>query len=175
MYPLQTLLYFRRNGGSLKRTLTESFSGIEYFRMKKEVEITFNGTNFDVYVDHNKISVGEGKISPMSLVLVALGGCTGMDVVSILRKMKVNFDLRIFLEGIRREEHPRVYREIHLHYRFYGNNIPEKGVLKAVSLSLNRYCSVSAMLSKSCPIYYRVYINDREVKDGKKYSLEGEG
>lgn len=85
---------------------------------------------------------------PMELLLLALGGCTGMDVVSILRKMKQEFvEFSITAEGERAPEHPKVYTEITLVYSLKGPALDPAKVARAISLSEEKYCSVSAMLS----------------------------
>lgn len=87
---------------------------------------------------------------PMELVLIALGGCTGMDVVSILRKKRVKFDkFEMKISGERAEEHPKVYTKIDIEYIIYGKEINPKDVEHAIELSQSKYCSVSAMLKKS--------------------------
>lgn len=97
--------------------------------------------------------------TPMELVLIALGGCTGMDIVSILQKMKVDFDsLEIGIKGERIEEHPRVYKKIVLVYKVKGSNIPNDKVKEAVKLSQEKYCSISAMLKPKVEINYEIEI-----------------
>jgi len=87
---------------------------------------------------------------PMELVLIALGGCTGMDVVSILRKKKVKFDkFEMKITGERANEHPKVYTKVNIEYLIYGKDIREKDVEQAIELSQTKYCSVSAILKKS--------------------------
>lgn len=87
---------------------------------------------------------------PMELVLVALGGCTGMDVVSILRKKRVKFDkFEIKINAERAEEHPRIYTKIEVEYLIYGEEISPKDIEHAIELSQSKYCSVSAILKKS--------------------------
>ncbi|ONN26988.1 osmotically inducible protein C [Thermosipho affectus] len=92
---------------------------------------------------------------PKELILYSLMGCTGMDVVSLLRKMRVidqmeSFKLEADYENA--SEHPKVYTKIHLKYIFKFNGEPPKEkVEKAVNLSQNRYCAVSAMLKKVVP------------------------
>ncbi|MBT1248152.1 MULTISPECIES: OsmC family protein [unclassified Thermosipho (in: thermotogales)] len=92
---------------------------------------------------------------PKELILYSLMGCTGMDVVSLLRKMRVidqmeSFKLEIDYENA--SEHPKVYTKIHLKYIFKFNGEPPKEkVEKAVNLSQDRYCAVSAMLKKVIP------------------------
>jgi len=82
-----------------------------------------------------------------------------MDVVSILNKMKVNFDsFEIIIDAERAKEHPKVFTKIHLTYRFKGKNLPRDKIEKAVRLSQERYCSVSAMLRKSAEIDWEIEI-----------------
>lgn len=95
--------------------------------------------------------------SPKQLVLAGLAGCTGMDVVSLLKKMRVEYDsFEIYTEADLTEEHPQVFSEIRLIYRFKGENINRAKVEKAVNLSKDRYCGVSAMLKKNSPILYSI-------------------
>ena len=86
-------------------------------------------------------------VRPGELTLVALGGCTGIDVVSILKKMRVDFDsLEILVDGEPRSEHPKSWERIHTKYIFRGPGIDESKVKRAIELSEEKYCSVSAML-----------------------------
>jgi putative redox protein len=96
--------------------------------------------------------------TPMDTVLIALGGCTGMDVVSILEKMHVKFEsLGIDIKGERAKEHPKIYTHIEVIYRIRGD-VDEEKVKKAAELSMEKYCSVAAMLKKSAEIEYRIEI-----------------
>lgn len=92
---------------------------------------------------------------PKELILFSLMGCTGMDVVSLLRKMRVIDNLELFkleVEYETAQEHPKVFTKIHLKYIFKFNNEPPKDkVEKAVNLSQERYCAVSAMLRQVVP------------------------
>ena len=98
--------------------------------------------------------------SPMELVLLSLGGCGGMDVVSILKKMRVKWErFEILFESERASEHPKVFTKIHLIYRIWGDDIPEENLKKAIDLSQERYCSVAAMLRGSAEITYDYRIN----------------
>ena len=90
---------------------------------------------------------------PKELVLLALAGCTSSDVVSILKKKRVNLiDFEINITAQQTEEHPKVFAEIHLEYVFYGKDIKEKDVERAIELSTENYCGVSAMLKKAVKI-----------------------
>jgi putative redox protein len=92
---------------------------------------------------------------PIELLLIGLGGCTGMDIVSLLKKMRQDFSgIEMNITADRAEEHPNVYTRIDLEYIIYGTSLDEEKVKRAVELSQEKYCSVSAMLRKSCPVNY---------------------
>ncbi|KPJ86278.1 MAG: hypothetical protein AMS17_13180 [Spirochaetes bacterium DG_61] len=98
---------------------------------------------------------------PKMLLLSALGGCTGMDVVSILNKMKIKLQkFRVMTEATIANEHPKVFTKIHLIYEFKGKNLPHDKLKKACDLSQERYCPVSAMLKKVCPFTYEIKVSD---------------
>jgi len=107
-----------------------------------------------VVMDTSKASGGsDGAPTPMEMVLFALGGCTGMDVVSILEKMRVPFKkFEIVLDADRSDTHPKVFTQIRLEYRIYGDQIDPEKVQKAIALSQEKYCSVAGMLKSSVPI-----------------------
>jgi len=110
----------------------------------------------DAMPEHGGTGAGP---SPMQTVLIALAGCTGMDVVSILRKMRAPLDgLTISVSAERAAEHPKVFTRIHLRYEFSGRALLREQVEKAVSLSQEKYCSVAAMLRHSAEITYEVAI-----------------
>ena len=125
-------------------------------------EMSFDSTvnNHRIVMDSDPAFGGQEKgPRPKMLVLSALGGCTGMDVVSILNKMRVNPDsFRVIAEADIADEHPKVFTKIHLTYEFKGKNLPQDKLKKAVDLSQERYCAVSAMLKKACPFTYEIKI-----------------
>jgi putative redox protein len=89
----------------------------------------------------------------MELILLALGGCTSMDIIPILKKKRIEIDgYEVILEGVRSQEHPKVFTKIHIKFIFYGKNIPPKDVERAIELSATKYCSVNAILEKSIQI-----------------------
>ncbi len=97
---------------------------------------------------------------PKPLLLTALGGCTGMDVASLLKKMQMPFDsLAVEVEGEAREEHPQVYTRLNLRYILKGNALDRDKIDKAIGLSLDKYCAIHAMLAKSVPISHEVVLN----------------
>lgn len=102
---------------------------------------------------YGELLVGEQGYRPMELLLVALAGCNAVDVSHILKKKRQEVkDIKIEVVGIRRDEHPRVYEKISIKYKVYGKGVKEKAVEDAIRLSIDKYCSVYAMLSKACPI-----------------------
>jgi len=97
---------------------------------------------------------------PKPLVLTALGGCTGMDVVSLLKKMQMPYDaLSVEVEGESREEHPQIYTRIHIRYILKGSRLDRGKIDKAIALSLDKYCAVTAMLAQSASISHEVVLN----------------
>lgn len=105
-------------------------------------------TNHWVIMDGSVQAGGSGAgSSPKELLLMSLGGCTGSDVVSILKKKRVPVEgLEIHLKGEVREEHPQIFTEIHIEYVVFGDNVNKADVERAIELSTTKYCSVSAML-----------------------------
>jgi len=97
----------------------------------------------------------DSAVRPGELTLVALGGCTGIDVITILEKMRVKFDsFEVVVSAEPAEEHPKVWTKIHVKYIFKGKNIDEAKVKKAITLSEEKYCSVSVMLRKTAQMTY---------------------
>jgi putative redox protein len=97
---------------------------------------------------------------PKPLVLSSLAGCTGMDVASILGKMKMPYDsFELEIEGDLGEEHPKTYTAIRLKYIFKGDELDRSKIQKAIDLSLDRYCGVAAMLKKSARLDYEIIMN----------------
>ncbi|MEN8155684.1 MAG: OsmC family protein [Bacteroidota bacterium] len=90
---------------------------------------------------------------PKPFMLAALGGCTGMDVVSILKKMRVDIKgLNVKVEGGLTTEHPRHFHKMHVTYEIEGDDLPMEKIKKAVSLSEDRYCGVSEVYKKALEI-----------------------
>lgn len=116
---------------------------------------------FKIKLDAKKVNGGtESGPTPKPLMMVALAGCTGMDVVSILKKMRVevdSFDIRV--EGDLTEEHPMHFHKMHIIYEFTGKNLPADKINKAVNLSQERYCGVSASYAKAMDLSHEVIIH----------------
>ncbi|MBO9490993.1 OsmC family protein [Endozoicomonas sp. G2_1] len=96
---------------------------------------------------------GELAPSPLENVLISLGGCSSVDVVSILEKARQNItDCRVEVTGTRVDTVPKLFSDIHLHFVITGDDVSEKHVARAVDLSADKYCSVALMLNKSVNI-----------------------
>lgn len=103
-----------------------------------------------IIIDALPAAGGENRgARPKPLMLLALGGCTGMDIVSMLKKMKVDFQgLQVIVEGDITDDYPKHYHTMHVVYEITGKNIPGDKVRKAVELSEEKYCGVSAVYKK---------------------------
>ena len=94
-------------------------------------------------------------MSPKKMLLASLCGCSGMDVADILAKMKVAFTkLEITAEAEQTDEHPKVFKSIELVYHCDVSPADEDKLIRAVNLSMEKYCGISAMLAKHCAINY---------------------
>jgi len=119
-------------------------------------EIHQDGHTFVVDADTSVGGQDQGP-RPKALLLSSLAGCTGMDVASILGKMKKPYEsLTIEIEGNLTDQHPRVYDRIHLKYIFTGDGLDLSKIEKAITLSRDKYCGVSAMLGKTATITHEV-------------------
>ncbi len=87
---------------------------------------------------------------PMELLLVGFGGCSGMDVISILRKKRQPVSgLEINVKGEKTDSYPKIYKEVHIEYVVKGKGVEKEAVERAIALSLEKYCSVGATLAKA--------------------------
>ncbi len=128
--------------------------------------VTFNGitdSNHWVPMDGPAKFGGEdGAIRPKELLLLSLAGCTGSDVASILTKMRQNFHrFEVHVDAEMADEHPKVYTKIHITYKIWGD-VEEQNLVKAINLSQDIYCAVSAMLRKAIEITHSYQINPEE-------------
>lgn len=139
--------------------------------MKKEtVNVKWlEGMAFEADVDGFKVCIdadpevgGKSKgPKPKPLMMVALAGCTGMDIASLLSKMRVNYNsLNVRVESELTEEHPKHYTKMKLIYEIKGNGIDLKKVQKAVDLSKEKYCGVSYSYKKVMDLEYEIKILD---------------
>ncbi|WGS64286.1 OsmC family protein [Marinitoga aeolica] len=97
----------------------------------------------------------------LELFLLGIGGCTGIDVAMILKKMKVDYkDLRVKLETERNEEHPRYFKRINVKYIFKGKDLPMEKLERAVKLSQEKYCSASATVKGMAEVTYEIIVEE---------------
>jgi putative redox protein len=102
---------------------------------------------------------GSSGPSPMITLLMAAGGCTGSDVVSLLQKMRVQLaQVQVEIQGVRREEHPRRYVEVHYRYQVSGDGLDQEKAERAVTLSLEKYCSVLHSLAPDIKVTHEVVL-----------------
>lgn len=115
----------------------------------------------EIVIDAKEDVGGENKgPRPKPLILTALGGCTGMDVASMLTKMRVPFEsLNVKVDGELTEEHPKHYYEIKVTYELTGTGLNLDSIRKAVDLSEEKYCGVSYMLRKALKISNQIFVN----------------
>ncbi len=130
--------------------------------MTKTITRWIKEHEFTSELEGNTINLDGARLNgfgPKALLLSGLAGCSGIDVVDILEKMRVEFsDFEIDVEADQTEEHPKVYKEISITYRIKTDITNEEKVRKAIGLSLEKYCGVAAMLRKNSPIDYKLEI-----------------
>jgi len=133
--------------------------------------MTFIGTpdsGFAVQMDADASFGGTNQgIRPMEMVALALASCTGMDVISILRKKRqqvTHFEVRV--NAPRSAEHPKVFTHAQLTYLVTGTNVGEAAVLRAIELSMTKYCPVQVMLSQTFPmeLHYEIYEDEQDAR-----------
>ena len=136
--------------------------------VRKNEAVHFEAKNEDnktVQLDGAEKIGGEGKgIRPMQLLLMGLGGCSGIDICLILKKQRQrveNFEIEI--EGEReKDKEPSLFEEINVVFKLTGD-LDEKRVLRAVSLSMDKYCSVAKTLEQTAKINYRTELNGNKI------------
>ncbi|MGD0282866.1 MAG: OsmC family protein [Dissulfurispiraceae bacterium] len=119
-----------------------------------------SGTNHEIVMDADAKYGGTDKgMRPMELLLVAFGGCTGMDVASVLQKKRQQLNgIEIRVNGTKAATHPMKFTDIELEYVITGKDISEDAVKKAIESSMEKYCSVKATLEGVAKINYRYTI-----------------
>ena len=122
---------------------------VQTIKTQWEGNMLFNadtlGGNFKI--DAAEESGGQGKgVRPKALMLTSLAGCTGMDLVSLLKKMRAEVDgMEINVSGELTDEHPKFYNKVTLEYIFYGTDLKKDKIEKAIELSAEKYCGVMEM------------------------------
>lgn len=106
-----------------------------------------NPSGHNLFIDAGEENGGKSEgYRPKALMLSALAGCSGLDVASLIKKMKLEVtDFKIDIDANLTEEHPKYYDKLTMDFHFYGNNLNEKKLQKAVDLSIEKYCGVMEM------------------------------
>ncbi|MBK6362007.1 MAG: OsmC family protein [Saprospiraceae bacterium] len=125
--------------------------------MKIHLESTFGPLNFKGTNERGQslqMSGDKESVSPMEAVLMAVAGCSSIDIELILKKMRQDLHkIEVEVDSLRADEDPKVFTKIKIHYILHGN-IKEEKAKQAIDLSMEKYCSVSIMLKKSVEIKY---------------------
>jgi putative redox protein len=122
-------------------------------------DVELQGHHFKVDADEEFGGRDRGP-RPKTLVLSALAGCTGMDVASILQKMRMSWETFLLeVDAVSSDSHPVVYTEISVRYILTGDQLDRKKIERAVSLSREKYCGVAAMLEKTAKIKTEIILN----------------
>ena len=154
-----TYRVFFNKGGNEKMKLTIDWTGNMGFS-------STTPTGHQIKMDAS-VEVG-GQNSgprPTELLLNAVAGCTGIDIISILHKMRLKpLSFHIDVEGARAEEHPKKFTNVNNHYSFEGD-LPEEKVVRAIKLSKDKYCSVSHSLSATITASYSINSEEKKVLD----------
>lgn len=132
-----------------------------------------DGLSFEANLDGFKFMIDAKKDvggknsgpSPKGFILIALAGCTGIDVISILKKMRVDIDsFEVKTEAVLSKKHPKKYLAILLKYIFEGKDLSLEKIKKAILLSEEKYCGVSATLKSSVKIANEIFINGKRIE-----------
>lgn len=138
--------------------------------MKHTVDMSWTDkVAFEADMDGHKVIIDATKEAggsdlgprPKKLMLTSLAGCTGIDVIMILKKMKVEPEaFNVIVEGNVTDEHPKHYDKIRVIYKFKGKNLPKDKLEKAVNLSQDKYCGVSAVYRKAIELTSEIQIEE---------------
>lgn len=126
------------------------------------LEFLINQDNHTFTIDGSAEHGGQDRgPKPKNLILSSLIGCTGMDAVSILNKMKVSdFELTVKASAESTEKHPKIFKHIKVEFIFTGKDLPRKKIERAVSLSQEKYCGVSEMLRGKVELSYDIILKN---------------
>lgn len=138
--------------------------------MQHNITSVWKGKNrFETELDGHTIVIdtdveGGGENAgprPKKLLLVAAADCSGMDIVNLLRKMRIEVsDLKIHVSGNARDEDPKYYTEMKVEYEFTGKELPLAKLQRIVELSFDKYCGVIGLFLKAIPVTYEIKVNE---------------
>ena len=119
-----------------------------------------NPSGETLFMDAPDEGIENKGLRPKALMLSSLAGCSGLDVVSLLKKMRAEVnDFKMVVHGELTEEHPRYYHKVIIEYHFYGNDLQEDKINKAVKLSVDQYCGVMEMFRQFAKVTTEVYLH----------------
>ena len=114
-----------------------------------------------LFMDAPDEGIENKGLRPKAMMLSSLAGCSGLDVVSLLKKMRVEVDdFKMIVQGDLTDEHPKYYHKVHVEYHFYGSNLQLDKINKAVTLSVDRYCGVMEMFRQFAEVTTEVYFHE---------------
>jgi putative redox protein len=119
-----------------------------------------NPSGETLFMDAPDEGIENKGLRPKALMLSSLAGCSGLDVVSLLKKMRAEVnDFKMVVHGELTEEHPRYYHKVVIEYHFYGSDLQEDKINKAVKLSVDQYCGVMEMFRQFAKVSTEVYLH----------------
>ncbi|WP_242121178.1 OsmC family protein [Aestuariivivens sediminicola] len=120
-----------------------------------------NPSGHNLFIDAGPESGGKGDgYRPKALMLSGLAGCSGLDVAALIKKMKLDVDdFKIEIHANLTDEHPKYYDKVTVDFHFYGNNLNEKRLQKAVDLSVEKYCGVMEMFRRFADVQIHTFFN----------------
>lgn len=127
-----------------------------------------SGTNTLTIDAKSPLGKGTGP-TPKELVALGLAGCSGMDVISLLKKYKQNpqsFSIDVEVDQTEDHQYPVIFKNAHLIFKLEGQIAQDK-LEEAVTLSMTKFCGVAAMIVKACPVTYTVLLNGAEIQKGE--------
>ncbi len=130
---------------------------------KKNLQFESNNpSGHTVLMDTSVENGGQNSgLAPKAMMLSSLAGCSGLDVISVLNKMKVQVDdFKIITTGELTDEHPKYYHSAHVVYQFFGKNLPQDKLKKAVDLSVEKYCGVMEMFRRFAEVTIEIQYLD---------------
>ena len=123
---------------------------------------TDNPSGDKFFIDAPEDGTESNGFRPKALMLSSLAGCSGLDIVSLLKKMRAEVDdFKMIVHGELTDEHPRYYHKVALEYHFYGKDLKEDKINKAVDLSVEKYCGVMEMFRRFADVKTTVYLHEQ--------------
>lgn len=114
------------------------------------------------FIDAPDEGIESNGLRPKAMMLSSLAGCSGLDVVSLLKKMRAEVDdFKMIVHGELTDEHPKYYHKVEVEYHFYGNDLKEDKIQKAIDLSVEKYCGVMEMFRRFADVKTSVYLHEQ--------------